>query len=75
MTQKQKAIGLTVVASEKVAETGKEFEAWKIELTPKDGESGGTKIWIAKDNRRIMRTESKLPPQAGGGIAVMELTK
>jgi dipeptidyl aminopeptidase/acylaminoacyl peptidase len=75
MTQKQKAIGLTVVASEKVTETGKAFDAWKIELTPKDGESGGTKIWIAKDDRRIMRTESKLPPQAGGGIAVMELTK
>jgi dipeptidyl aminopeptidase/acylaminoacyl peptidase len=75
MTQKQKAIGLTVVGSEKVPGTAKEIDTWKIELTPKDGETGGIKMWIEKDNRRIIRTETKLPPQAGGGIAVMELTK
>jgi dipeptidyl aminopeptidase/acylaminoacyl peptidase len=75
MAQKQKAIGLAVVASEKVMVAVKYFDTWKVELTPKDGESGGTKLWIAKDSRRIIKTESKLPPQAGGGIAVMELTK
>ncbi|MGD0037468.1 MAG: S9 family peptidase [Bacteroidota bacterium] len=75
MAQKQKAIGLAVVASEKVAVAAKDFDTWKVELTPKEGESGGTKLWIAKDSRKIIKTESKLPPQAGGGIAVMELSK
>jgi len=73
MTQKQKAIGLTVVASEKITGAAKEIDTWKIELTPKDGEPGGIKMWVEKDSRKILRTESKLPPQAGGGIAVMEL--
>ena len=73
MTQKQKAIGLTVVASEKITGAAKEIDTWKIELTPKDGDPGGIKMWVEKDNRKILRTESKLPPQAGGGIAVMEL--
>jgi hypothetical protein len=75
MTQKQKAMGLAVVASEKVTVAAKDFDTWKVEITPKDGEPGGTKLWIAKDSRRIIRTESKLLPQAGNGIAVMELTK
>jgi dipeptidyl aminopeptidase/acylaminoacyl peptidase len=73
MTQKQKAIGLTVVGSEKITGTAKEIDTWKIELTPKDGETGGIKLWVEKDSRRILRTETKLPPQAGGGIAIMEL--
>jgi hypothetical protein len=75
MAQKQKALGLAVVASEKVMVAAKNFDTWKVELTPKDGDSGGSKLWIAKDSRRIIKTESKLPPQAGGGTAVMELAK
>jgi hypothetical protein len=75
MSQKEKGLGLEVVASEKVTAAAKDFDAWKVEITSNDGETGGTKLWIAKDSRRIIRTESKLPPQAGGGIAVMELTK
>ena len=75
MTQKQKAIGLTVVASEIITIAAKDFDTWKVALVPKDGESGGIKLWIAKDNRRIIKTESKLTPQAGGGSAIMELIK
>ena len=75
MAQKQKALGLTVVASEKVTAAAKTFDTWKVELTPKDNEPGGSKLWIAKDSKRIIKTETKLPPQAGGGIAVMELAK
>ena len=75
MTQKEKAIGLAVVASENITVATKVFDTWKVELTPKDGEPGEIKLWIAKDTRRIIKNESKLPPQAGGGIAVMELTK
>jgi len=75
MSQKQKAMGLVVVASEKVTVATKNFDAWKIEMTSKEGESGGSKLWIAKDSRRIIKTETKMPPQAGGGTAVTELAK
>jgi dipeptidyl aminopeptidase/acylaminoacyl peptidase len=75
MTQKQKALSVAVIASEKVTLGAKEYDAWIVECLPKDGDSGGTKLWIAKDNRRVIKTESKLPPQAGGGTAVMELIK
>jgi dipeptidyl aminopeptidase/acylaminoacyl peptidase len=75
MAQKQKAMGLTVAGSEKVTVAGKEFDTWKVELTPKEGDTGGTKLWITKDTRRIVKSESKLPPQAGGGLATMELVK
>ena len=75
MQQKQKAIGLAVVASDKVTLAARDFDTWKIELTPNEGEPGGTKIWIAKDSRKVVKTEAKLPPQAGGGTAIMEWTK
>jgi dipeptidyl aminopeptidase/acylaminoacyl peptidase len=75
MSQKQKAMGLVVVASEKVTVATKSFDTWKVEMASKEGESGSSKLWIAKDSRRIIKTETKLPPQAGGGTAVMELSK
>ena len=75
MSQKHKSMGLVVVASEKVTVATKNFDAWKIEMTSKEGESGGSKLWIAKDSRRIIKTETKMPPQAGGGTAVTELAK
>jgi dipeptidyl aminopeptidase/acylaminoacyl peptidase len=75
MMQKQKTIGLTVVGSETITAAAKNFDTWKIELTPKDGEPGGSTLWIVKESRRLVKAESKLPPQAGGGTAVMELAK
>ncbi len=75
MSQKENAMGLAVVASEKVTAAARDFDTWKVELTPKEGESGGIKLWIAKDTRRIVKTETKLPAQAGGGIATTELAK
>ena len=75
MSQKQKAMGLVVVASEKVMAATKNFDTWKVELRSKEGESGGSTMWIAKDSRKIVKAETKLPAQAGGGTAIIELTK
>ncbi len=75
MMQKEKALSLTVISSEKVTIAGQQFDTWKVELSPKGEDSGGSKLWITKDSRKIVKSETKLPPQAGGGIAVTELVK
>jgi hypothetical protein len=75
MSQKQKPMGLAVVTSEQVTVATKTFDTWKVELTSKEGTSGGSTMWVAKDSRKIVKAETKLPPQAGGGTAIIELTK
>ena len=47
----------------------------RLEITPRDGDTGGVTLWIAADSRRIVKTEVKLPPHAGSGTVVPELTK
>jgi hypothetical protein len=75
MMQKEKAMVLTIPASENVTVSAGTFDTFKVVLTPRDGDSGGSTIWIDKATRRIVKGETKLPPQAGGGMAYMELTK
>jgi dipeptidyl aminopeptidase/acylaminoacyl peptidase len=75
MTAKAKAMLLEVKSSEKVTVAGAENDAWKVEIRPKEDDGSSTTMWIAKDTRTLMKTESKLPAQMGGGTVTMELTK
>lgn len=67
-----KKIGLEVIGEETVTVPAGSFEAFKIELKPADGEGGST-VWISKKERKTVKTETKLPAQLGGGLAVGEL--
>ena len=51
------------------------FDALKATMSPLDGEGGEGTMWISREApRTIVRSESKLPPQMGGGTATSELT-
>ncbi len=50
-----------------------EFTAYRVEF--KDMESGenGTVLWIDPEDRTILKSETQLPAQMGGGQVVSEL--
>jgi dipeptidyl aminopeptidase/acylaminoacyl peptidase len=75
MMQKEKGFLLAVKGSENITVTAGTFNAFKIVLTPKDGEGSGSTLWIDQQSRRIVKSESKLPAQAGGGLIVTEFVK
>jgi hypothetical protein len=71
MSAKAKAMSLVV----KPGEPGSAGNTWKIEVRPKDEDGSMTTTWVTKDTRTIVRSESVLPTQMGGGTVTMELTK
>jgi dipeptidyl aminopeptidase/acylaminoacyl peptidase len=75
MMQKEKAFLLNVTGSENVTAPAGTFKTFKVVLTPKDGDAGGSTLWIDQQSRRIVKSESKLPAQAGGGLIITELAK
>jgi dipeptidyl aminopeptidase/acylaminoacyl peptidase len=75
MQAKTQEMTLKVSGSEKVTVPAGTFDTYKVEITPNGDEGGGSKLWIAKDDRRIIRVENQLPAQMGGGVAVSELTQ
>ena len=75
MQGKARQMTIRVTATEKVTVDAGTFDAYKVELTPTDGESGWTKYWIRKVDRVTVKSETQLPAQMGGAIAVSELMK
>jgi dipeptidyl aminopeptidase/acylaminoacyl peptidase len=75
MKAKARKMTLRVTGTEKVTVSGGTFDTYKVEVTPQDDEGGGSKLWIARDDRRIIRVENQLPAQMGGGTVVSELSK
>jgi hypothetical protein len=74
MGQKVKLRALKVTGSEKVTVPAGAFDAWKVEITPADGGSGGsTTLWVDKASRRVVKMSSVLP-EMNGAIATAELT-
>jgi dipeptidyl aminopeptidase/acylaminoacyl peptidase len=72
---KLSTMNVVVAGSEKVTVGGKAYEVFKLEVKRAEGEEGGSTIWVAKDNRRIVKTESKLPAQMGGGVVTSQLAQ
>jgi hypothetical protein len=75
MAGKVKMMNLRIVGSENITIGGKSFDTFKVEIKPQEGEEGSSTLWIAKDVRRIVRMENKLPAQMGGGIVTSELVQ
>ncbi|MBM4169623.1 MAG: alpha/beta fold hydrolase [Ignavibacteria bacterium] len=75
MRGKSKQLGLKVTGAESVTVAAGTFDAFVVEVKPLDDNSGGSKIWIAKNDKRTVKTETKLPATMGGGTVVSELSK
>jgi len=75
MSAKAQPMVLTVKGTEKVSVAAGTFHAYRVEVGPKEGDSGSVTLWVTVDSRRIVRTEANLPPQAGGGVVVSELAQ
>lgn len=72
--QRVRVWSVEVESVESVEVPAGSFETFRVALGPLDGEPGGSTLWITEETpRRVVRAESELPPQAGGGTAVTEL--
>jgi len=73
MSQQVKVMQLEVKDLEEVEVPAGEFTAYRVEF--KDMESGenGTVLWIDPEDRTILKSETQLPAQMGGGQVVSEL--
>jgi dipeptidyl aminopeptidase/acylaminoacyl peptidase len=75
MMQKEKTVLLTIPSSDTVTVTAGTFDAWKVLLTSKEDSADSSILWVDKTSRRVVKGESKLPAQAGGGTVIMQLVK
>jgi dipeptidyl aminopeptidase/acylaminoacyl peptidase len=64
-----------VTGDEKVTTPAGTFDAHVVEVRPAEGGNEGVKIWIAKEGRAIVKSETNLPAAMGGGSVVSELAK
>jgi dipeptidyl aminopeptidase/acylaminoacyl peptidase len=75
MSAKVKILLLEVKSSEKITAASATSDTWKIEMKPQEDDGSLTTMWIAKDTRTVVKTESKLPAAMGGSTVTMELTQ
>jgi dipeptidyl aminopeptidase/acylaminoacyl peptidase len=74
MTMSAKAMIVKIEGTEKLTVRAGTFDSYKGQLTPVEGEGGGT-FWIDTKTRNILKIEAKLPSMAGGGSVITELVK
>ncbi|MCI0664697.1 MAG: DUF3108 domain-containing protein [Acidobacteria bacterium] len=65
---------LKVTGIEKVAVPAGNFDTFKCEITSAEGEAGKTTLWVARDDRRVVKV-SALVPEMNGATLTSELTK
>jgi dipeptidyl aminopeptidase/acylaminoacyl peptidase len=75
MQGKSRTMTVKVMGAEKVTVQAGTFDAVVVEIASAEGEGGATKLWISSDDRRVVKSETFLPPQMGGGKAVGEMVK
>ena len=73
LMQGVKIMSLVVEGIDHVTIGTREYDAYRVSLTNPDDPSSGQKLWIAKDTRKLVKTEMKLPATMGGGTMVSEL--
>ncbi len=74
LKRKVRPYSLTVVGKETVTVKAGEFDAYKVELNPLDGEAGGNTYYVAvQEPHCVVLSRSKLPAAMGGGTMTMEL--
>ena len=74
MSGKTKRMSVRVAGSETVTVSAGKFDAYKVEISPVDGE-GGTILWISRDQRRTVKSEARIVSQMGVVTAIGELVK
>jgi len=65
---------LKVTGIEKVTVPAGNFNAFKCEITPAQGKGGKTTLWVATEDRKVIKV-SALVPQMNGAILTSELTQ
>ena len=74
MSAAAKPYRVDVKAAESLQVPAGKFDAFRVELTPIDGNPGGSVVWIERaPPRRVLKAQAKMPAQAGGGTATTEL--
>lgn len=73
-TQKTQLKQLKVVGVEKITIPLGTFDAYKLEVTSAEGDTGKTTVWVAKDNHKVMKTSATLP-QLNGAVITAELVQ
>jgi hypothetical protein len=75
ISQKARAMALEVTGIETISVPAGNYDAYKLELKPLDGEPGGGTLFVSeKDPRCVIRATYQLPAQLGGGTFTTELT-
>jgi hypothetical protein len=62
---------LNVIGIEKVTVPAGSFEAFKCEITSAQGEPGKTTLWVARDDRKVVKV-SAVVPEMNGAILTSE---
>jgi len=75
-TRKIREMNIVVTGKESVSTPAGTFDAIVAEIHPLDGEPGKMTYWISTGAPvRVVKTESHMPPEMGGGLITAELTK
>ncbi|HSN67723.1 MAG TPA: alpha/beta fold hydrolase [Thermoanaerobaculia bacterium] len=74
MQPRQRVWSLRVDGEESATVGAGTFDTWRVVLEPLDGEGGGETVWVTKAKPRfVVKSEGKMPAQAGGGTATTTL--
>ncbi|MGK7297350.1 MAG: alpha/beta fold hydrolase [Candidatus Wenzhouxiangella sp. M2_3B_020] len=74
MQQRVRVHRVSVEAAETVTVPAGEFDTWKVVVDPIDGEGGGQTLWVTQEPPRVLvKAETRLPPQMGGGQVTSQL--
>ncbi len=73
MSGQAKKYLLEVKEKEKINLGAKEFETYKVTLITQDDNEVKQTLWYDVNNQTLLRVQTKLPPQAGGGYLIYEL--
>lgn len=66
---------INVLDVEKVTLPSGEYEAYKIEIKPSDGDEGAQTLWLDTNDKILLKSEAKLGAMMGGGNVTVEIVK
>lgn len=72
MSQQVRPMRLSVPDVEQVTVPAGTFEAFRVEVGPANGDSGGSTLWVSTDDHLVLRVETSVP-EMGGALVTSEL--
>ena len=70
-----KPMVLNVVGKEKITLGSDNYDTYKVEVKPAEGEDGAQTLWVDAGTKTLVKSEAKLGAMMGGGTVTMELVK